>query len=323
MTLAIIFNGQGAQYKDMGLDFNQQRPVAKEVFDIAEEVTDYPIREWIESNPEMFNQTQFSQPAIAAVSLAIFNSLKEEYPQIAKAKYMAGLSLGEYSSLIASGMLTLEDGFKLLKERGRLMTEHCQILEEEQPVQMAAVIAMPLDEIKQLVAEIHSEEMPLYIANLNSTTQIIIAGVKDSIKTFRKKAKETGYKKVMPLKVEGPFHSPLMQAVCEPFKEILANYTFTTGSTPIISNTTLEEQTTEKVRDLLVRHLVEPVRFQETIELFNNEGVTHLIQIGPGPTLANLLKREENVPKCLVIDKVEDLALVSEFLEDCQINKEN
>ena len=316
MTLAIIFNGQGAQYEGMGLDFNEQIPMAKSVFDTAEEVTDYSIREWIESDQEKFNQTQFSQPAIAAVSLAVFHSLKEAYPQVANAKYMAGLSLGEYSSLMASGMLSLEDGFKLLKERGRLMTEHCQVLEESQPVQMAAVIAMPLDEIKALVEEIHSEETPLYIANLNSTSQIIIAGVKDSITTFRKRAKEAGYKKVMPLKVEGPFHSPLMQAVCEPFKEVLANYIFNTGSTPVISNTTLEEHTPERVSDLLVRHLVEPVRFQETIEQFYNQGVTHLIQIGPGPTLANLLKHEENVPKCLVIDKVADLTLVPEFLND-------
>ncbi|MBG9989215.1 ACP S-malonyltransferase [Aerococcaceae bacterium DSM 111176] len=316
MTLAIIFNGQGAQYEGMGLDFNEQIPMAKSVFDTAEEVTDYSIREWIESDQEKFNQTQFSQPAIAAVSLAIFHSLKAEYPQISQAKYMAGLSLGEYSSLMASGMLSLEDGFTLLKERGRLMTEHCQVLEEKQPVQMAAVIAMPLDEIKALVEEIHSEETPLYIANLNSTSQIIIAGVKDSITTFRKRAKEAGYKKVMPLKVEGPFHSPLMQAVCEPFKEVLAHFKFNTGSVPVISNTTLEEHTPERVTDLLVRHLVEPVRFQETIEQFQNEGVTHLIQIGPGPTLANLLKREENVPKCLVVDKVADLALVPEFLND-------
>lgn len=323
MTLAIIFNGQGAQYEGMGLDFNEKYQSAQEVFDMAERVTAYPIREWIESNNDQFNLTQFSQPAIAAVSLAIFHSIKEQFPQLIQPQFMAGLSLGEYSSIIASGMLTLEEGISLLKERGRLMSQHCQVLEESQPVQMAAVLGMPLAEIEALIAQIHTEETPLYIANLNSTTQIIIAGVKASIKQFRQEAKSAGYKKVMPLSVEGPFHSPLMQAVCEPFEAVLADYKFQTGAVPVISNTTLEVQTPETVKNLLVRHLVEPVRFQETIAQFQEAGVTHILQIGPGATLANLLKREENVPQCLVVDKVEDLDLIPDFLKDCQTIKEN
>ncbi len=322
MTLAILFNGQGAQYEGMGLDFDRQFTVARDVFDLFEAETDYPIRQWIEGDIDQLQETRHSQPAIAAVSLAMFYTLQDQYPQLIHPAYMAGLSLGEYTSLIASGMLSLADGAQLLKERGELMSNQSQQIAAHHAVQMAAVMGMPLDEIKDLVDTIHTEETPLYIANLNSTQQTIIAGYQEAIKSFRKQAKAQGYKKVIPLKVEGPFHSPLMQAVCDPLADALADITFTKGEIPVISNTTVEIHQPEQVRELLVRHLVEPVRFQETVSRLVEEGVTHVIQIGPGATLANLLKREEHAPTCYVVDTVEDLVDVPTFLADCQINKE-
>ncbi len=322
MTLAILFNGQGAQYEEMGLDFDREFTVARDVFDLFEAETNYPIRQWIEEDIELLQETRHSQPAIAAVSLAMFYTLQDQYPQLIHPAYMAGLSLGEYSSLMASGMLSLAEGAKLLKERGALMSQQSQQLAAQHSVQMAAVMGMPLESIVDLVESIHTEETPLYIANLNSSQQTIIAGYQEAIKSFRKQAKALGYKKVIPLKVEGPFHSPLMQAVCDPLRDALADISFTTGDVPVISNTTLDIHPPDQVRDLLVRHLVEPVRFQETMALLVDQGVTHVIQIGPGATIANLLKRESNAPECLVIDTVQDLENVPAFLADCHLNKE-
>jgi [acyl-carrier-protein] S-malonyltransferase len=314
MSLAVIFNGQGAHYEGMGLDFTTEGFLeAQAVYEKVETLTDYPIRQWIADDIEALAQTKNAQVAIAATSLAIFQSIEAQLPAI---DYMAGLSLGEYSSLIASGMLSFDEGFKLLKTRGQLMTEHCQQLRETADIVMAAVLKMPLGEIKTVVDEVNAVEEKLYIANLNSSTQVTIAGTEEAVEEFKTLAKERGYKRIMPLKVEGPFHSPYMAAVCAPYEEALTNVSFKKGKVPVISNVTVQPHTTSEVKDLLVRHLVEPVRWEETIDYFVENGVTKIIQIGPGKTLANLLKREENAPATLVIDKVSDLEKLAAFIEE-------
>lgn len=312
MKLAVIFNGQGAHYQDMGLDFAEQSQSARDIYANFERQTQLPIRQWISEDITQLNQTRHAQPSIVATSLAIYEHIRPEFPAI---HFMAGLSLGEYSALIASGMLTLHDGISLLQKRGELMSTHCADLAENRPAQMVAVMGTSATELRRLLAE-HAHELPnVYIANLNSSQQTILAGEKADIATFSDVLKNNGIKKVMPLKVEGPFHSPLMEPACAPFAQALASITFQNGNVPVISNTTLSPHEVATVKGILVRHLVEPVRWQETIEYLINEGVTHLIQIGPGNTLAQLLRRQENAPQCLVIDKVEDVEKLEVFLQ--------
>lgn len=311
MSLAIIFNGQGAQYKEMGQDFVDTFPEAQAVYEKVETLTNYPVRQWITDDFEALQETRYAQVAISATSLAIYESIQAKLPAI---DYMAGLSLGEYSSLIASRMLSFEDGFKLIKKRGQLMTAHCQKLRESSDIVMAAVMKMPLEEIKAVLDEVNEAEEKLYLANLNSSTQVTIAGTIEALEQFKELARNQGYKKIMPLKVEGPFHSPYMVSVCDPYKDALAQITFSEGEISVISNTIVEPHQIENVKDLLVRHLVEPVRWQETIDYFVDQGVTKIIQIGPGKTLANLLKREPNAPETLVVDKVVDVKKIEEFL---------
>lgn len=311
MSLAIIFNGQGAQYKEMGQDFVDTFPEAQAVYEKVETLTNYPVRQWITDDFEALQETRYAQVAISATSLAIYESIQAKLPAI---DYMAGLSLGEYSSLIASRMLSFEDGFKLIKKRGQLMTAHCQKLRESSDIVMAAVMKMPLEEIKAVLDEVNEAEEKLYLANLNSSTQVTIAGTIEALEQFKELARNQGYKKIMPLKVEGPFHSPYMASVCDPYKDALAQITFSEGEISVISNTIVEPHQIENVKDLLVRHLVEPVRWQETIDYFVDQGVTKIIQIGPGKTLANLLKREPNAPETLVVDKVVDVEKIEEFL---------
>lgn len=311
MSLAIIFNGQGAHYKEMGQDFIESFPEAQAIYEKVETLTDYPVRQWITDDFEALQETRYAQVAIAATSLAIYESIQAKLPAI---DYMAGLSLGEYSSLIASGMLSFEEGFNLIKTRGQLMTAHCQKLRESSDIVMAAVMKMPLDEIQAVVNEVNDVEERLYVANLNSSTQVTIAGTTEAIDQFKELARARGYKKIMPLKVEGPFHSPYMAPVCVPFEDAIAQRSFSEGEIPVISNTVVEPHTVAGVKDLLVRHLVEPVRWQETIDYLVDHGVTKIIQIGPGKTLANLLKREPNAPETLVVDKVADVEEIEEFL---------
>ena len=311
MSLAIIFNGQGAQYKEMGQDFARTFPEARAVYEKIETLTNYPVRQWITDDFEALQETRYAQVAIAATSLAIYESIQAKLPAI---DYMAGLSLGEYSSLIASGMLSLEEGFSLIKTRGQLMTNHCQTLRESSDIVMAAVMKMPLEEIQAVLKEVNKAEEKLYLANLNSSTQVTIAGTTEAFNQFKEIARTRGYKKIMPLKVEGPFHTPYMDAVCAPYDEALAPLSFSEGEVLVLSNTTVKPHQTEKVKELLVRHLVEPVRWQETIASMKTFGVTKIIQIGPGKTLANLLKREPEAPDTLVVDKVADVEEIEEFL---------
>lgn len=311
MSLAIIFNGQGAHYKGMGQDFVEQFPEAEEVYEKVEKITGYSVKRMITEDLKMLDQTLYAQIAIAATSLAIYKSIEKELPKI---DFMAGLSLGEYTALIASEMLAFEDGFKLLKERGQLMTDHCQLLSESSDLGMEVVLGMPYEEVKSLLLEINKSKEELYLANLNSSKQIIIAGTKNSIDRFKKRAKEKGYRKMMALKVEGPFHSPYMEAVCNPYTKILEKVTFYEGQTPVISNTTVEAHRVDGIKERLVRHLVETVRWQETIQYMMDSGVTKVIQIGPGKTLVNLLKREEKAPESLVINEVDDLNKIQDFL---------
>lgn len=312
MKLAIIFNGQGAHYEGMGLDFQAEYAKAKEEFALAETITEgMPIRQWIESDIDQLKATRHAQVAITATSLAIYNSIAPNLPAIS---FMAGLSLGEYTALMASGMLPKEAGYQLLKSRGDIMSKHCEVLSQNTPVQMLAVMQMPFEAIEALVKEINETHDELYIANINSSQQVILAGTDITTTLFKNRAKELGYKKTMPLKVEGPFHSPLMSETSEPFAEVLAGVEFVESAIPVISNTTVTAHDVSNIKELLVRHLTEPVKWRQTIDYFLEQGVTHIIQIGPGKTLAQLLKREKGTPACLVIDKIEDVAEIQPFL---------
>lgn len=311
MSIAVIFNGQGAHYEGMGQDFVQEFKEAQAVYESVEAITGYPVREWITTDFDALKETRYAQVAIAATSLAILESIEEKLPAI---DFMAGLSLGEYSALIASGAVQVDEGFELLKTRGELMTAHCETLRETSELAMDAVMKMPFEDIQAVVAEVNAEEEQLYIANINSSAQVTVAGTEEATTQFKTLAREQGFKRIMPLQVEGPFHTPYMAPVCDPFSEALEKVTFREMGVPVVSNTTVTPHTTESVRELLVRHLVEPVRWKETIDYLVAEGVTKVIQIGPGKTLANLLKREENAPETLVIDKVEDVEKIESFI---------
>ena len=312
MRLAVIFNGQGAHYEAMGMDFLETFEQSQAVFKEAEETTQLPITMWIESDINQLTLTKNAQPAIVTTSLAIFESIKTKLPAIA---YMAGLSLGEYSSLIASGALSFEEGIRLIQQRGELMSAYCSHLEETANYQMAAVINMPLDEINDVVQKIVTEQgAELYIANYNSPNQIVIAGDKEAIKAFRQTAKALGYRKVVPLKVEGPFHTPLMQGVVNDFEQVLAVTEFSQPDIPVISNVTVKEHQLNTIKEQLAEHLIHPVKWYQTIDFLKDKEITHVLQIGPGNTLAKLLTKDDSSLPVYVIDTIEDLNGLDEWL---------
>nr|WP_276932501.1 ACP S-malonyltransferase [Globicatella sulfidifaciens] len=310
MKLAVMFNGQGAHFEQMGQDFVTHFEEARAVYQRAEQLTQLPITKWITEDISALNFTKNAQLAISTTSLAIFNSIKKHLPDI---EAMGGLSLGEYSALIASQILSEDDAWPLLKKRGELMSAQTQTFTHSQ---MVAVIQVPLDKIKAIINEMQNDT-EIYIANYNAPTQIVLGGTQLAIKEFKQLAKAKGYKKILPLKVEGPFHTPLMKKVQEPFKEALSAIAEleTKGKVPVWSNVTAEPHQATTIKPLLVDHLVKPVKWLQTIDQWHQQGITHIIQIGPGNTLAKLLNQQYPTINHLVVNKVEDIENISAFLK--------
>lgn len=304
-----MFNGQGAHFEQMGQDFVAQFETAKTVYHQAEQLTQYPITKWITEDLDALSYTKNAQLAISTTSIAIFNSIKNFLPRI---EAMGGLSLGEYSALVASQILNEEDAWSLLKRRGELMSQQAQTLTNPQ---MVAAIQVPLNEIKAIISEMENQK-EIDIANYNAPTQIVLGGTQAAITEFKYLAKAKGYKKVLLLKVEGPFHTPLMKAVQAPFKLALSDIEFAdiNGKVSVWSNVTAQPHQVDSIKDLLVDHLVKPVKWMQTIDEWKKLGITHIIQIGPGNTLAKLLNQQYPEMKCLVVNKVEDIENLSAFL---------
>lgn len=311
MKLAVVFNGQGAHYKEMGLDFFSHFSQARHILQIAQEQMGVNLIEWIHQSPESFDETKYAQPAIAAVSLAIYESIQSQLPPIS---YMAGLSLGEYSALIASGYLAFQEGIALLIQRGQLMSDFCQQLNSTTPTQMVAVRGMDYQTLEEILDSAQLENV--WIANINSSQQIIVGGVIEEVRQLDQHLKEKGHRRLIPLKVEGPFHTPFMAPIRSAYAQILKNTSFHEGNIPVISNTTVKEHQLSTIRETLVDHLSQPVRWQETVDYLIKEGVTHLIQLGPGSTLVNLLRRERVPFKFMAVETVADVEKIQAFVKE-------
>lgn len=308
MSTAIIFNGQGAHYQGMGLDWIQKFPQSKQVFDQAEDQTGFPISQWIESDFSKLNQTRYAQVAIAATSLAIYRAIEGLLPEIS---YMAGLSLGEYAALVAGGYLAQEEAWLILKERGELMSVACENVGE---TGMAAYINIESNQLQDLIESGGLSEK-VVIANYNSPLQTVVAGQKEGLADLKKLAKAAGVKTILPLKVEGPFHSKWMQSAVPAFREALDRVPFSTGHTPVLSNVTGQVHEPSKMKLYLGDHLVAPVKWRHLIDYMVDQGVSQIIQIGPGASLSKLLAQHHPQVQCITVDQVSDLEKLTQLKE--------
>ncbi len=315
MKVAIVFNGQGAHFKEMGLDFSANFQQARSIFERTEEITKYPIREWIKRDIHKFKKSKYSQIAIAATSVSIFNSIKE---YINKIEWMAGLSLGEYSALIANESIDFNSGIKLLKFRGEIMSRHCKQIES---AGLMAVIGLSLTTLQKFILENHLDER-VYIANVNSSNQIVIGGLEKNLNKFKLKMKnQLKHVKCILLSVEGPFHTPLMSDIIEEFADYLKNVNFKQGVYPVISNLNLMPHKVTTIKEMLVNHLIYSTFLSDTVEKMYRQGMTHLIQVGPGNTLIKFISKEEKRFKYMCVNKVEDIEKLIEFLHEENINE--
>lgn len=301
---AVIFPGQGAQYVGMAKDFYDSFEDSKKVFDEADDVLDIELKKICFEENDDINKTEYTQPAMVAAEVVIYDHLKNAG---LKADVFAGLSLGEYSALVAAGAMTLADGIKTVRRRGILM-------QNEVPLGMggmAAVIAMDADKIAEICDNTPGK---VQIANYNCPGQIVISGEAEAVKAASAALAEAGAKRVIPLNVSGPFHSQMLVPAGEKLYDFLQGVDVAEGFAPYYCNADAEEITdAAKVKELLKRQVYSSVRWQQTIENMIADGVDTFIEVGPGKTLTGFMKKINREVKSINIATVDDLAKLEEL----------
>ena len=301
---AFLFAGQGAQKLGMASDLYEAFPIVREIFDTASRILGYDLRHLIDHDEEKLNQTRYTQPAILTTSIAIYRLLLERGYN---ADLVAGLSLGEYSALVASEALAFEDAVALVAKRGEFM-------ETAAPAgtgKMIAVMNMDASVIEEACQKA-SEKGIVTPANYNTPGQIVIGGEVKAVGQALEFLKEAGAKRLIPLKVSGPFHTALLQPASEKLAVELEKIVFRPFNIPLIGNTEAKVMTESEVKSLLARQVMEPVRFYESIETMKKLGLTEVIEIGPGKVLSGFMKK---IDKTIPTTTVEDLASLTDLLQ--------
>lgn len=296
MKICFIFSGQGAQYNGMGKELYDNFSVCKKVFEDANNALDFNITDICFNEDDRLNETEYTQPAILTTSYAIFKLMEEKG---IKADYMAGLSLGEYSALCASGAIDFKEGVALVRKRGKYMTEAVPVGVGA----MSAVMNTDEDIINKVLKEASNDTELAMIANYNAPGQIVIAGHTKAIERAENIFKEKGIKKVIRLNVSGPFHTSLLKPASDKLKIELENITINTPNVDVFTNLTGEK--VENIKDTLIEQVKSPVKWEQTIKNLINLGVDTFIELGPGKTLSSFVKK---VSKEVNVYNVEDLS---------------
>ncbi|MEZ3505276.1 MAG: ACP S-malonyltransferase [Lachnospiraceae bacterium] len=298
---AFIFPGQGAQYAGMGQDFYKSFSVCRQVFDIASEASGLDIAKLCFEENEQLNQTEYTQICMLAVEAAILKAVEQ---QGVASDVNAGLSLGEYGALAASGAMELDDAFRVVRRRGILMQEAVP-----SGGAMAAVLALDAAVIEEVCQGINGI---VSIANYNCPGQIVITGEEEAVEAACRELKAAGAKRTVRLKVSGPFHSPMLAGAGEKLGEVLAGVKLKEFATPYITNVTADYVTsTEEIKALLCRQVASGVRWQQSMERMLADGVDTFIEIGPGKTLSGFMRKINRDVKMMNIENVADFEKVT------------
>lgn len=297
---AFIFPGQGSQYVGMGKEFYENLPICREVYDLASEVTGLDLPKLCFMENEQIHQTEYTQICMLATEVAIYMALEQNGYQ---PDVTAGLSLGEYGALVASGVMTAEEAFEVVRKRGIYM-------QQAVPTggAMAAVLGLDGEKIEQICEQTEEQmQLAVSVANYNCPGQIVISGKAEAVQTAGEACKEAGAKRVVPLKVSGPFHSKLLTDAGKQLREALDKVEIRENFVPYIANVTADYVTEQsQVKPLLECQIYSPVRWQQTIERMLADGVDEFVELGPGKTLSGFIKKINRNVKVCNIDKMED-----------------
>lgn len=297
--IAFLFPGQGAQHVGMGRKVAEQVPAAGRLFEQANDILGYDLGKLCFEGPAAdLDTTEVSQPAIFVTSLACLEKLRAERPDVALAcELTAGLSLGEYTALVFAGALSFEDGLRLVQERGRAM----QAASDATPSGMVSVLLLSIDQVQQIRDEA-AQLGVLEIANYLCPGNTVLSGVNVACEKAVELTEAAGGKPV-PLAVAGAFHTSLMQPADTRLAEVLDGVTFNAPEIPVISNVDAQPHSDPaELKEILVRQVISPVRWEDSIRSMLAQGIDEFYEIGPGKVLTGLLKRVSRKTPCTVVN---------------------
>lgn len=294
---AFMFPGQGAQYIGMAKDFYDALPVCREIFETAGKASGLDVAALCFEENDKINITEYTQIAMLTAEVAMLKAVEERG---VKPDVTAGLSLGEYGALTASGVMTPAEVFKVVRQRGIFM-------QEAVPTggAMTAVLGLATDTIEKICEE---TEGIVTVANYNCPGQTVITGEEKAVAAAAEKLSAAGAKRCVPLKVSGPFHSPMLAGAGEKLGEVLQDVEIHDIQVPYIANVTAGYVKDKgEVKELLTKQVASSVRWQQSVELMIKDGVTTFIEIGPGRTLAGFMRKISRDVTVINIEKLEDL----------------
>jgi len=282
MMKAFVFPGQGAQFVGMGKDLYENSPVAKEMFEKANEILGFRITDLMfDGTDEDLRQTKVTQPAIFLHSVILAKTMGEDF----QPDMVAGHSLGEFSALVAAGAMTFEDGLKLVYARALAMQKACEIT----PSTMAAVLALPDEKVEEICASIKEIVVP---ANYNCPGQIVISGTIEGVDEACKKLLSAGAKRALKLNVGGAFHSPLMEPAREELAGAINTTKFSSPVCPVYQNVSTQGETNpETIKTNLIAQLTAPVKWTQSVQNMIADGTNSFTEVGPGNVLQGLIKK--------------------------------
>ncbi len=302
--VAFLFPGQGAQYPGMGRDFFEAYPEAKSVFEQADAILGFPFSQVIFEGPsETLTQTKNSQLAIFITSMAILRVVEAQNPHL-QPVVCAGLSLGEYTALVAAKKLTFAAALKIVQARGAYMQEAC----ETHPGTMHVVLGLELSVVEEALRKVGN----VWVANLNCPGQIVIAGTRESVETAAVILKEKGARRVMPLDVSGAFHSGLMEDAKSKLQPMIESADLLQSDVRVVLNVPGDYVADAKeIQKCMIAQVTHPVCWQKGIEAMVAQGIDLFIEMGPGKTLAGMNKRMGVSIPTISVEKIEDVQGVS------------
>lgn len=295
--IAFLFPGQGAQFVGMGAQLAEQVPAARSLFDRATEVLGYDLAEVCFHGPaEVLDSTEYSQPALFVTSLAALELLRQESPETVDACVAAaGLSLGEYTAIVFAGAMEFEAGLKLVQRRGQAMQE----ASDRTPSGMVSILGLERAQIQQLCDEVRQPGEVLQCANFLCPSNIAVSGHNSACERIAEVASKAGAMKVVPLAVAGAFHTPIMDSAVERLAAALADVPLQKPRIPVISNVDARpHDDPEEMRQLLIRQVVSPVCWEDSMRYMLAEGFDLFYEIGAGRVLRGLLKRIDRRATC-------------------------
>ena len=309
--IAFVFPGQGAQYIGMGMDFIENQPELNKIFEEFKSKTGEDLLNIMKNGPEeALKETRFTQPAILAHSIMALRTLLSKCE--VNPDFVAGHSLGEFSALVANSVLELSDAMYLVHKRGEFMIKANQ----GTPFAMAAVLGLDPDTVKGICEEASKQHL-VVAANYNTPVQTVISGTQAGVELAGELAKERKAKRVMPLPVGGPFHSPLIKDASTWLAEEMSKIKFKDAEVPVIANVNaLPEKKADKIVDNLTNQVTSSVLWVDSINYLAKEGVEVFIEFGPQKVLAGMITKIIDNATVFNVDKYEDIQQVIEQLEN-------